>query len=142
MSVTLAGGVINWTAWRRSPSRVSRVRVFMVKFLSVWLAHLDLFRFCFLGFGQCHLENSILIGGTDPAGVHTCREGNAAAECADIALTALSCFSVVALAFALAFAANRQRAIVQRNIDIFLTHSGQLDDGHKMIAAVVKIERG
>ena len=63
---------------------------------------------------------------------------NAAAECADVALSALSGFAVVAFVFALA--ADRQRPVMQRNVDVFLAHSGQLDDGHEMVATLVKIE--
>src|SRR6059058_2005546 len=57
---------------------------------------------------------------------------NATAECPDVALTALSCFTVGALAFTLA--ADRQRPIMQRNINFFLTHAGQLDDGDHIVA--------
>jgi hypothetical protein len=70
--------------------------------------------------------------------IHTGRQRDAAAECADVALSALSRFAVVALAFALA--ANRQRPVMQRNVDVFLAHSGQLDHGLEMVATLVKIE--
>src|SRR5205807_5454483 len=100
----------------------------------------DLFRFCFLSFGQCHLENSILVGGTHLTGIDTGRQRDAAAECADVALSALSRFAVVALALALA--ADCERPVMQRNVGVFLTHSGQRDDGHEMFAALIEIEWG
>src|SRR5262249_48124263 len=105
-----------------------------------WLAHLDLFRFCFLSFGQCYLENSILVGCTDLTGIHTGGERDAAAECTDVALSALSRLTVAAFAFSLA--ADRQRPVIQGNVDDFLAHSGQLDHSHEMVATLVKIECG
>src|SRR5262245_27070846 len=102
------------------------------------LAYLDLFRFCFLSFGQCHPQNSILIGSSDLTWIHTGRQRDAPSKCADVALSALSCFAVIALALTLT--ADRQRPVMQRNLDDILTHPGQFDDRDKMVATLVKVE--
>src|SRR5690242_16250440 len=115
---------MNCSACPRSDSRVSRVRVFIINsFQFSHLAYLDLFWFCFLRFGQCHLENSILVSGSDLTGIDAGRQRDAPAEGTDVALSPLSRFTVV-IVLAFALAADRQRPVMQRNVDVFLTHSG------------------
>src|SRR5256886_9023620 len=70
--------------------RDSRVRVFIVKIVSVDLADLDLFWFCFFSLRQRHLEDSVLIRGAHLTCVHAGRKRDAAAERATIAFGALS----------------------------------------------------
>src|SRR5262249_31168785 len=102
------------------------------------LADFDLLWFGFFSLRQDHFKNSVLIGGVHLAGVHMRRKRDAATERPYVALGALGFFTIVALTFALA--ADRQCSVVQRNVDVFLTHSRQLDYRDVVVAPLVEIE--
>ena len=42
---------------------------------------------------------------------------------------------------ALAFAGDRQHAVVQGDVDVFLAHAGQLDDGDDVVVVLIEIEQ-
>ena len=45
-------------------------------------------------------------------------------------------------AVALAFARDRQRAVMQGDFDVFLAHAGQLDDGDDIVRVLIEVESG
>ena len=73
-----------------------------MKIVSVDLADLDLFWFCFFSLRQRHLEDSVLIRGAHLTCVHAGRKRDAAAERANIAFGALSFLAAPAFSLALA----------------------------------------
>ena len=46
------------------------------------------------------------------------------------------------LALVFALAADGERSVLKGNLDVFLPHAGQLDDGDDVVVVLIKIERG
>src|ERR1700693_1212295 len=147
----LATGATKCSFWRRSLSRFPRTNVFMlIPFVSfgtdsrraqVWLVGVDLnlLRLCFLHLRQRHGQDSIPISRAHFIGVDTGRQRDAAAELTDITLGAFSLLAVGT--FALAFAADCQRSVVQGDFDVLLAHTGQFNQGDNIVVILIKIER-
>src|ERR1700688_2774041 len=148
----LATGATKCSFWRSSLTRFSRTNVFMlIPFVSfgtasrraqVWLVggvDLNLLRLCFLHLRQRHGQDSIPISRAHFIGVDASRQRDAAAELTDITLGAFGLLAVGT--FALAFAADGQRSVVQRDFDVLLAHTGQFTQRDDIVVVLIKIER-
>jgi hypothetical protein len=106
----------------------------------VLLTNPNLLRLRFLGLGQRHGQDSILIARADFVRIHPDWERAAPTEFADVTLCAFGFLAVRSLAASLA--ADRHGLVAQGNFDVSPAHSGQFDDGDDVVVVLAKIERG
>src|SRR5687767_8115934 len=86
-------------------------------------------------------QQTILVAGLDVFCIDRGRQGDASLELSEVTL-APEAFAFLLLALLFAFATDRQRAVMQGDIDLLFFHAGQFDVHHEVVFLVVDIEGG
>jgi len=95
----------------------------------------------FSSLGDPHLENPIAEVGLDVIDLHVLGEPEGAAEMAEAALAEVILVGILLLLL-LALAADRQKIVIQLDVDVFLLHARQLAIQEQFLVALANVEEG